>query len=70
MSRLALVRMAVRGLMGGLRNSRDLDLLCCPREVWVKTRRRVEIAVDGEVTRMDAPLHFTMRPLALRVIAP
>jgi diacylglycerol kinase family enzyme len=69
MSRLALLRMAVRGLTGGLGNSGDLDVVCA-REAWVKTRRRVAVALDGEVTRLDPPLHYAIRPGALRVIAP
>lgn len=31
---------------------------------------RVNVSVDGEVTIMDAPLHFRIHPLALRVVAP
>jgi diacylglycerol kinase family enzyme len=69
MSRVALVRMAVRGLTGGLRTSGDLDVTCA-RDLWVYTRRLVDVALDGEVVRMRAPLHYTIRPGALRVIAP
>ena len=69
MSRFGLARMAVRGLMGGLRTSGDLDVVCA-REAWVRTRPRVEVAVDGEVTRMAGPLHYRILPRALRVIAP
>jgi diacylglycerol kinase family enzyme len=69
MSRLGLGRMAVHGLMGGLRDSGELDVLCT-QEALVKTRRRVDVALDGQVVRMRAPLRFTIRPAALRVIAP
>jgi diacylglycerol kinase family enzyme len=31
---------------------------------------RVNVSADGEVSVMDAPLHFRIRPLALRVIVP
>jgi len=31
---------------------------------------RVNVSVDGEVTIMDAPLNYRIRPLALRVVAP
>jgi diacylglycerol kinase family enzyme len=56
-------------LTGGLRTSGDLDVVCA-REAWVRTRRRVAVAIDGEVTNMEAPLHYAIRPGALRVIAP
>jgi diacylglycerol kinase family enzyme len=69
MSRLGLIRMMARGLTGGLRNSGDLDV-SCTRELWVNTRREVDVALDGEVVRMRAPLRYTIRPGALRVIAP
>ena len=69
MSRFGLARMAVRGLMGGLRTSGDLDVVCA-REAWVRTRRPVAVAMDGEVTRVAGPLHYVIRARALRVIAP
>lgn len=69
LSRWALARMAVAGLTGGLRHSRDLDILPA-REVWVRTKRRVPVAIDGEVVRMSSPLHYVARPGALKVIAP
>ena len=68
MSRFGLARLAVRGLMGGLRTSDDLDVVCA-REAWVRTRS-VEVAMDGEVTSVAGPLHYAIRPGALRVIAP
>jgi diacylglycerol kinase family enzyme len=68
MSRFSLVRMVIRGLLGGLRHSGDLDVTCA-RELWVNTRRQVDVALDGEVVRMRAPLHYRIRPGALKVIA-
>jgi diacylglycerol kinase family enzyme len=70
MSRTGLVRMMLLGLTGGLRDSGDLDVTCAP-ELWVETRpRRVDVALDGEIVRLRAPLHYLVRPGALRVIAP
>jgi diacylglycerol kinase family enzyme len=69
-SRVGLVRMIVLGLTGGLRHSGDLDVTGAS-ELWVDTRpRRVDVALDGEVVRLRAPLHYVIRPGALRVIAP
>ena len=31
---------------------------------------RVNVSTDGEVSVMDAPLHYTIRPKALRVVVP
>jgi YegS/Rv2252/BmrU family lipid kinase len=69
-SRLALVRLAVRVLLGGLRQEKDF-LAMCTNEVWIGTkRRRIRVAMDGEVTVMEPPLHYKIRPRALRVFAP
>ena len=32
--------------------------------------RRIDVALDGEVMTLEAPLHFSARPGALAVIAP
>jgi diacylglycerol kinase family enzyme len=69
LSRWGLARMAVAGLTGGLHRSEDLDVLCA-HEVMVKTKRRLQVALDGEVVRMSSPLHYRVRPGELKVIAP
>ena len=68
--RLGLLRFALRALFGGLRNEKDFDAMCCT-QIWIKTRhRRLHVATDGEVTIMDTPLHYRVRPGALRVVVP
>lgn len=49
---------------------RELDTLET-REVWIETpSKRVSVAIDGEVTELDSPLHYVNRPRALNVIVP
>jgi YegS/Rv2252/BmrU family lipid kinase len=68
--RLGLVRLALRALLGGLRQDRDL-LAFAAADLRVDTRRkRVRVALDGEVVVMEPPLHYRVRPKALRVLAP
>lgn len=68
--RLGLVRLAFRALFGGLRDDRDFTALCS-KEIWIETRhRRLRVALDGEVTVLEPPLHYQIRPLSLRVIVP
>jgi diacylglycerol kinase family enzyme len=68
--RLGLLRFAWRALFGGLRNEKDFDALCCT-QIWIETRRRrLHVATDGEVTIMTTPLHYRVRPRALRVLVP
>ncbi|HKP71899.1 MAG TPA: diacylglycerol kinase family protein [Pyrinomonadaceae bacterium] len=68
--RFGLVRLALRALCGRLREAKDFDALCT-KEVWIETRRtRLRVATDGEVNIMRSPLHYRVRPGALRVIVP
>ena len=66
--RLRLGALALRALTGRLRAAKDFDSLCA-REVWIETRRKhLNVAADGEVVVMRTPLHYRVRPGALRVL--
>ena len=68
--RLGLMRLALRALLGGLRQEKDFVVLCT-KEVRIETKhKRVRVALDGEVTRLAPPLHYRARPGALRVLVP
>jgi len=68
--RLALLKIALRALFGNLRQGKDFMSLCTD-EVWIGTRRRqLRVAMDGEVLMLETPLHYRVRPAALRVIVP
>jgi YegS/Rv2252/BmrU family lipid kinase len=69
--RLGLFWLAVRALSGRLRQAKDFDAIRA-KEIWIETRRprRLPVATDGEVTLMTTPLHYRVRPGALRVIVP
>jgi diacylglycerol kinase family enzyme len=68
--RLGLIRLALRALFGGLRQEKDF-LALCTKEIWIDTKhRRVRVALDGEVTIMEPPLHFRVLPGKLRVLVP
>ncbi len=69
-TRSELIRLALLALFGCLRQDRDFDSLCVP-EAWIETRRRwARVSLDGEVVRLETPLHYRARPAALRVIVP
>jgi diacylglycerol kinase family enzyme len=41
------------------------------QEIWVHPQtKRVNVSTDGEISMMDAPLHYRIRPRALGVVAP
>ena len=68
--RLGLLILALRGLLGRLHRTKDFDTLCI-KEVSIETRlTRLLVAIDGEVNVMETPLHYRIRPGALRVSVP
>ena len=68
--RWGLVRLALRALLGRLREEKDF-LALCTKEIRIQTRhKRLRVAFDGEVDVMETPLHYRVRPGALRVIVP
>jgi diacylglycerol kinase family enzyme len=68
--RLRLITLALRALVGRLRDDKDF-LALCSNEVKIETRhKRLRVAFDGEIDVMEAPLHYRIRTRALRVIVP
>lgn len=68
--RAGLIRLAAHAVFGRLREARDFDLLTA-KEISVETRRpTARVSLDGEVVRMNTPLHYRIRPGALRVFVP
>jgi YegS/Rv2252/BmrU family lipid kinase len=69
-SRLKLIELALRAVVGRLRNDKDF-LALRSDEVTIQTaRKRVRVAFDGEIEVMEAPLQYRVRSRALRVIVP
>jgi diacylglycerol kinase family enzyme len=64
-----LARVAFRTLVGG---GTDQELNAFEvKEIWIQPGTpRVNVSTDGEVSVMDAPLHYTIRPKALPVVVP
>lgn len=64
-----LLRLALQALFGRS-NPRELVILETS-EFWVRPKAKtLRVANDGEVNRMDTPLHYRSRPRALRVMVP
>jgi diacylglycerol kinase family enzyme len=69
-NRIGLMFLALRALFKRLRTDNDF-LEVCTTEIWINTRhRRLRVALDGEVTVLLPPLHYTLLPHSLRVIVP
>ena len=68
--RFGLFRLAFHALFGRVDQAEDFDVFSVT-EARIETRkRRLLVACDGEVERMEAPLHYRTRPAALRVLVP
>lgn len=67
--RLALLRILLMGLFG-IKQDRDFTFILS-KEVQVQTRRRhITVSADGQLMTLQTPLHYRIRPIALRVFAP
>jgi diacylglycerol kinase family enzyme len=68
--RVGLLRLGLRALLRRLPKDGDFVAMCAT-EVSIKTRRRrIRVSTDGEITRMQSPLNYRVRPGVLRVHAP
>lgn len=68
--RLGLLQLALRALFGKLNQAEDFVSLCTD-EILIETRhKQLRVAMDGEVLMLETPLHYRVRPGALRVIVP
>jgi diacylglycerol kinase family enzyme len=66
---VGLIVLALRTLFSG-REGDEVDAYET-KECWIDAnKRRLVVARDGEVSTMSSPLHYTIRPRALRVLAP
>ena len=69
-SRLGLLALAVRALLGRLRQAEDFSIMRAA-ELRIDSRhRRLWVATDGELVVMQPPLLFRLLPRALDVIVP
>lgn len=68
--RLGLLRLAFRALFKRLRKAEDFIALTTTELLVETRRRRVRVATDGEVTMMQTPLKYRVRPGVLSVLVP
>jgi diacylglycerol kinase family enzyme len=68
--RLGLLWLAMRALAHRLDGADDFQTIVGPAFVIETSAARVRVAADGEVLMLDTPLHYRLRPRALRVLVP
>ena len=68
--RLRLVTLALRALVGRLRQARDFEVLHVTDLVIASRHRKLEVATDGEINELRTPLHYRIRRACLEVAVP
>lgn len=68
--RLEFILLSLRALLGRLRPERDFQSLTGRALSVHSVKGRLRVALDGECVVITPPLHFRIRPGALRVIVP
>ena len=68
--RFGLFRLAFHALFGRVDQAKDFDVFCVTEARIESRKRRLLVACDGEVERMEAPLHYRIKPASLRVLVP
>ena len=58
MRRWGIARLALRALLGRLRQDREFEALTVPHVEVAMHRSIVRVALDGEVFRMESPLRY------------
>ena len=59
--------LALRALFGRLRQARDFEAALTADLVIESRHRRLRVATDGEISEMQTPLRYRIRPASLRV---
>jgi diacylglycerol kinase family enzyme len=68
--RRSLLRLGWLVLWRGVDQVEELELHAVTEASVDTHRRRIRVALDGELVMLDAPLRFRVRPAALRVLTP
>ena len=66
--RRRLLMLALRALLGRLRQARDFEALTTDEIVIESRHGYLRVAADGELTMMKPPLRYRTRPAALKVV--
>jgi diacylglycerol kinase family enzyme len=68
--RIGLLRLAWQVVLKGVDEIKELDLLTVQSAAVETRRRRLQVALDGEVVPLESPLEYRIRPACLWVHVP
>ena len=69
-TRWATFKLAVRAMCGYLKQARDFEIFSLANCTIEARRHHLHVAADGEILTLAPPLHYSIRPAALRVCVP
>lgn len=69
-ARIKLVWFSLRAFFGSPKAGTDFDKFMTTEFVIRSRHRKLRVSIDGEVTTMATPLHYQIKPGALRVMIP
>jgi diacylglycerol kinase family enzyme len=69
-TRLSFIMVTFNGLLSRFENIGELEKMAMAELRVFSWRKRVYVALDGEVTKMNTPLNFSVRDKSLHVIMP
>jgi diacylglycerol kinase family enzyme len=69
-TRIKLVKAIVLAIAGRIDGNPDVVIKDVPWARIETMRKHVRVALDGEVLRLTSPLHYSIRPNALKVLIP
>jgi diacylglycerol kinase family enzyme len=68
--RPGLLRLALQTILEGAERVKELDVFAVEQVAVETRRRRLQVALDGEVVTLESPLQYRIRPAALQVHVP
>ena len=69
-TRWATFKLVVRAMCGYLKQTRDFEIFSLANCTIEARRHHLHVAADGEILTLAPPLHYCIRPAALRVCVP
>ena len=69
-SRLGLLVLALRAVLGRFRQVKDFDVLSAKSLLIESLHKQIRVATDGEVNLMGTPLNYRIVPKSLNVLVP
>ncbi len=69
-SRKGFLKLVLRGMLGRLRTSTDLQVINATSAEVTSRTSRMPVALDGEVEMLEPPLRYRIRKAALKVFVP